>query len=200
VYEVGGQEIRALDEVTLAVDRGEFIAIVGAYLFEGLDVADATDAQLAHIRNVRVGFVFQSFNLLPRTSALENVAIPLDYLSPEHLSRQARRERATAALARMGLAGMERRTPGRLSGGQQQRVAIARALVNSPTLILADEPTGNLDTATSHAIMDQLKRLNRERGITIILVTHEEDIAAYADRVITMRDGRIVDDRRAPGA
>ena len=218
IYAVGDDFVRALDDVSLTVEAGEFIAIVGAsgsgkstlmailgcldrpnagvYRLGDRDVARATDAELAHIRNAEIGFVFQSFNLLPRTSAMENVAMPLDYREGEHFSREERAARARAALQLMGLGGQENRTPGRLSGGQQQRVAIARAIVNDPRLLLADEPTGNLDTQTSHEIMDKLTRLNRERGITIILVTHETDIAAYADRVITMRDGRIVEDRR----
>ncbi|CAG4918543.1 unnamed protein product, partial [Acidocella sp. C78] len=140
--------------------------------------------------------VFQSFNLLARTSALDNVALPLVYATAGSVDGAARRARARAALDRLGLAGREANTPAQLSGGQQQRVAIARALINAPQLLLADEPTGNLDTRTSHEIMSTLAALNREQGVTILVVTHEQDIARYARRVLTMRDGRIVADER----
>jgi macrolide transport system ATP-binding/permease protein len=168
----------------------------GHYFFEGLDVAQLSEPDLARIRGERLGFVFQSFNLLPRTSALENVTLPLFYSVSAPASREARNKRARAALALLGLAQREDNTPGQLSGGQQQRVAIARALINRPRLILADEPTGNLDTKTSHEIMETLVKLNREQGVTIIVVTHEPDIAGYASRVITMRDGEILSDER----
>ena len=220
-YRVGDVDVRALDDVDLRVEAGEFVAIMGAsgsgkstlmailgcldrpdrgnYRFEGMDVAGLTEVELARIRSERLGFVFQSFNLLARTSAIENVALPLFYASTGPVGRAERMERARAALALLGLAERERNTPGQLSGGQQQRVAIARALINTPRLLLADEPTGNLDSRTSHEIMQTLTALNRERGVTVIVVTHESDIAGYADRVVTMRDGRIVsDERRAP--
>ena len=218
-YHVGGVDVHALNNVSLEIRRGEFVAIMGAsgsgkstlmallgcldrpgsgrYLFEGMDVAGLGEPELARIRSDRLGFVFQSFNLLARTSALENVALPLFYASAGPVRRGPRLARARAALALLGLTARERNTPGQLSGGQQQRVAIARALINTPSLLLADEPTGNLDSRTSHEIMDTLVSLNRERGVTIVVVTHEADIAAYADRVVTMRDGEIASDVRA---
>ena len=218
VYVAGGTEVRALDAVDLRVARGEFLAIMGSsgsgkstlmhlcgcldrasggsYRFDGVDVAGLDEPALARLRGERIGFVFQSFNLLARTSALDNVALPLLYGSGGPARRRERVQRAREALARLGLGGRESNTPGQLSGGQQQRVAIARALINRPALLLADEPTGNLDTRTSHEIMHTLRRLNVEQGVTVVVVTHESDIAAYADRVITMRDGRIVSDLR----
>jgi macrolide transport system ATP-binding/permease protein len=168
----------------------------GEYYLEGTNVADLSEPELARIRSERLGFVFQSFNLLARTSAIENVALPLFYAAGGASGRAERTERARASLELLGLADRERNTPGQLSGGQQQRVAIARALINEPILLLADEPTGNLDTRNSHEIMETLQALNRERGVTIIVVTHEPDIATYTDRVITMRDGRIISDER----
>jgi macrolide transport system ATP-binding/permease protein len=168
----------------------------GEYYLEGVNVAGLTEPELARIRSERLGFVFQSFNLLARTSAIENVALPLFYAAGGASSRTERTERARASLKLLGLADRERNTPGQLSGGQQQRVAIARALINNPILLLADEPTGNLDTKTSHEIMATLQALNRERGVTIIVVTHESDIATYAGRVITMRDGEVISDER----
>ena len=150
----------------------------------------------ARVRSERLGFVFQSFNLLSRTSAIENVALPLFYAASGPAGAASRVERARASLKHLGLADRERNTPGQLSGGQQQRVAIARALINDPSLLLADEPTGNLDTRTSHEIMEALTQLNRAHGVTIVVVTHEADIAAYADRVLTMRDGQIISDER----
>ena len=222
-YHVGDVDVRALDDVDLRVEAGEFLAIMGAsgsgkstlmailgcldrpdhgqYRFEGLDVARLDEVELARIWSGRLGFVFQSFNVLARTSAIENVALPLFYAATGPVRRAERFARARAALALLGLAERERNTPGQLSGGQQQRVAIARALINAPRLLLADEPTGNLDSRTSHEIMQTLVSLNRERGVTVIVVTHESDIAGYADRVVTMRDGRIsTDERRAPRA
>jgi macrolide transport system ATP-binding/permease protein len=220
VYRAGDVDVRALNGVSLVVERGEFLAIMGAsgsgkstlmailgcldrpsggqYFFDGIDVAKLNEPALARIRSDRLGFVFQSFNLLARTSAIENVALPLFYTGSGPVGPAARYARARAALALLGLAERERNTPGQLSGGQQQRVAIARALINTPSLLLADEPTGNLDSRTSHEIMQTLVALNRDHGVTIIVVTHEPDIAAYADRVVTMRDGQIISDERPP--
>jgi len=217
-YHVGDVDVHALRDVNLVVERGELVAIMGAsgsgkstlmailgcldrpssgtYRLEGIDVATLGEPQLARIRSKRLGFVFQSFNLLVRTSALENVALPLFYNPDDPISADDRRDRARAALQMLGLGDRERNSPAQLSGGQQQRVAIARALINSPVVLLADEPTGNLDTRTSHEIMDTLVALNRERGVTVIIVTHESDIAAYADRLITMRDGTVLSDER----
>ena len=190
-YRTGDVEVRALDDVSLTVERGEFVAIMGAsgagkatlmailgcldrpsggqYFFEGIDAAKLDEPALARIRSERLGVVFQSFNLLARTSAIENVALPLFYAGSGPVRGATRFERARAALALLGLAERERNTPGQLSGGQQQRVAIARALINTPSLLLADEPTGNLDTCTSHDIMQTLVSLNRQHGVTIIL-------------------------------
>ena len=215
-YHVGDIDVQALRGVSLTIRHGEFVAIMGAsgsgkstlmailgcldrpsssrYLFEGIDVSRLSEPQLADIRGQRLGFVFQSFNLLNRTSALENVALPLFYSETAPNRRAARLERARASLDLLGLADRERNTPGQLSGGQQQRVAIARALINAPSLLLADEPTGNLETRTSHEIMETLTRLNRENGVTVVVVTHEPDIAAYTDRIVTMRDGLVVSD------
>jgi macrolide transport system ATP-binding/permease protein len=217
-FAVGDVEVGALRGISLAVAPGEFLAIMGSsgsgkstlmnilgcldlpssgrYFLEGVDVAALREPDLARIRSECLGFVFQSFNLLPRTSALENVSLPLYYAATGPKRRAERTERARAALKLLGLGDRDRNTPGQLSGGQQQRVAIARALINSPNLLLADEPTGNLDTRTSHEIMETLVSLNRKEGLTIVLVTHEADIAAYADRVVTMRDGTIVTDER----
>ena len=216
VYHLGDIEVKALAGVDLTIASGEFLAIMGAsgsgkstlmnllgcldrpssgrYLFEGVDVAELTEPELARIRSERIGFVFQSFNLLARTSALENVALPLFYADGGPARRSERRARARQALGTLGLAERERNTPSQLSGGQQQRVAIARALINGPGMILADEPTGNLDSRTSNEIMDVLRALNREQGVTIIVVTHDPSIAAHTDRIVTMRDGRIVTD------
>ena len=218
IYRVGDTEVRALDGVNLSIARGEFVAIMGSsgsgkstlmhvcgcldrptsgqYLLDGVDAVGLSEPQLAHIRSERIGFVFQSFNLLARTSALENVALPLFYAASGPARRSERVVRARDSLQSLGLAGREQNSPGQLSGGQQQRVAIARALINRPSLLLADEPTGNLDTRTSHEIMQTLRALNQQQGVTILLVTHERDIADYADRVITMRDGKIIADAR----
>ena len=220
IYRLGDVELRALDDVSVEIGQGEFVAIIGAsgsgkstlmailgcldrpdegqYRLDGIDVATLKEPALARIRSERLGFVFQSFNLLARTSAVENVALPLFYAASGPVRPAPRRERALAALRRLGLGGREHNTPAQLSGGQQQRVAIARALINAPRLLLADEPTGNLDSRTAHEIMRTLAALNRSQGVTIVVVTHEADIAAYADRVLTMRDGRIIDDRRNP--
>jgi macrolide transport system ATP-binding/permease protein len=216
IYHAGDVDVHALRDVSVTVESGEFIAIVGSsgsgkstlmavlgcldrptsgrYYFEGVDVAGLSEPELARIRSERLGFVFQSFNLLARTSAAENVALPLFYAASGPAGVSSRLARARAALGLLGLGERERNTPAQLSGGQQQRVAIARALINTPSLLLADEPTGNLDTRTSHEIMETLTALNREQGVTIIVVTHEADIAAYADRVLTMRDGQIISD------
>ncbi|HNI67488.1 MAG TPA: ABC transporter ATP-binding protein [Nitrospira sp.] len=218
VYRVGDVEVQALRGINLAVERGEFVAVMGTsgsgkstlmnllgcldqptrgrYQLDGLDIASAKPDLLAELRNRQIGFVFQNFNLIPRTSALENAQLPLFYRG---VSIKEQRQRAAAALHRVGLAGREQHYPSQLSGGQQQRVAIARALVGAPSILFADEPTGNLDTRSSREIMGILDTLNREDGITIILVTHEPDIAAYASRELTMKDGQIVQDvRRAP--
>jgi macrolide transport system ATP-binding/permease protein len=217
-YHVGDQDVHALAGVNLVIKAGEFVAIMGSsgsgkstlmailggldrpssgqYFLDGVDVARLDEPALARIRGERLGFVFQSFNLLARTTALENTALPLIYASAGPVSRADREARARASLALLGLGSREHNTPAQLSGGQQQRVAIARALINAPSLLLADEPTGNLDTRTSHEIMDTLVALNHDRGVTIVVVTHEPDIAAYAGRVVTMRDGLIVSDAR----
>ena len=220
IYELGDVEVQALRDVSVDIGSGEFVAVMGAsgsgkstfmnmigcldrptrgtYRLAGTDVSTLSPDQRAGIRNQQLGFVFQNFNLLARTSAVENVELPLFY-SDVPLGEQ--HERARAALAAVGLSGREQSVPSQLSGGQQQRVAIARALVNRPSLVLADEPTGNLDTQTSIEILDIFQRLNREQGITIVLVTHEPDIATYAARVVTFRDGQIIADvRQAPVA
>jgi putative ABC transport system ATP-binding protein len=220
IYELGDVEVHALRDVSLDIDGGGCVAVMGAsgsgkstfmniigcldrptrgtYRLGGTDVSTLSPEQRATIRNRQVGFVFQNFNLLARTSAVENVELPLFY-SDVPLGEQ--HARARAALAAVGLGGREQSMPSQLSGGQQQRVAIARALVNRPSLLLADEPTGNLDTQTSVEILEIFQRLNREHGITIILVTHEPDIATYADRVVTFRDGQVIGDvRQAPAA
>ncbi len=194
-YHVGDVDVHALHDVSLTIEPGEFVAIMGhsgsgkstlmailgcldrptsgRYFFEGTDIADLSEPDRAQLRSERLGFVFQSFNLLARTSALENVSLPLFYAASGPASAASRSERARAALGLLGLSERERNTPGQLSGGQQQRVAIARALINNPSLLLADEPTGNLDTRNSHEIMETLTQLNREQGVTIVVVTHE---------------------------
>src|SRR5438034_11849547 len=213
-YRTGDVEVYAVRGVSLEIQSGEFVALMGAsgsgkstlmnilgcldrptsgrYLLDDADVSVLDRDQLADIRNRKLGFVFQSFNLLPRTSARENVELLLIY-SAQHLSHVQLRERADRVLASVGLAGREDHYPSQLSGGQQQRVAIARALINEPEMLLADEPTGNLDSRTSVEIMAIFQQLNA-RGITIIMVTHEPDIAAYAQRNVMMRDGLILDD------
>nr|MDA8165020.1 ABC transporter permease [Desulfobacteraceae bacterium] len=214
-YRLGDIEVLALRGVDLVVERGEFVAIMGAsgsgkstlmnilgcldqptegeYLLEGVDTASLDEPALARIRSLRIGFVFQNFNLLARTSAAENVSLPLFYSG--RIADSAARVRES--LRTLGLQGREENHPSQLSGGQQQRVAIARALVNDPAILLADEPTGNLDSKTAEDIMATLQRFNRERGLTVVLVTHEPDMAAFADRIITMRDGVIISDERA---
>jgi putative ABC transport system ATP-binding protein len=216
-YAIGDMVVPALRGVTLSIETGGFVAVVGAsgsgkstfmnilglldrpssghYLLNGEDVSDFDRDRRAVLRNRTIGFVFQNFNLLPRTSALENVELPLLYANNGHgRSARDRHRKARELLAAVGLSERTDHTPSQLSGGQQQRVAIARALVNEPALLLADEPTGNLDTRTSLEIMEVLQRLNRERNITIVLITHETDIAEYAARVIGFRDGLVVRD------
>ncbi len=214
-YSMGDVEVHALRGVTLDIREGEFVAIMGAsgsgksttmniigcldsptrgsYALDGEDVSKLSKDERADIRLRKLGFVFQGFNLLSRTSALENVELPMLYAGVEPAERH---RRATEALHAVGLMGREQNHPNQLSGGQQQRVAIARALVNDPKLILADEPTGALDSRTSVEVMDIFQRLNRERRITLVLVTHEPDIAAYADRIVVFKDGRIQKDYR----
>jgi putative ABC transport system ATP-binding protein len=215
VYKMGDVEIPALRGVSLTIREGQMVAIMGTsgsgksttmnivgcldrptrgrYVLDGEDVSGLSKDDLADIRNRKIGFVFQNFNLLSRTSALENVELPMLYLGVKASERAAR---AREALEMVGLGARMANMPSQLSGGQQQRVAIARSLVNRPAIILGDEPTGNLDSRTSVEVMDIFQRLNRERGITVAVVTHEPDIAAYADRVIVFRDGRIRKDER----
>jgi putative ABC transport system ATP-binding protein len=214
VYDSGAVNVHALRGVSLNVERGEFVAIMGSsgsgkstlmnilgcldrpssgtYLLDGTDVSNLSKDERADIRNRKIGFVFQGFNLLRRTSAIENVELPLIYAGVDAAERT---RRSRLALAIVGLAHREDNHPNQLSGGQQQRVAIARALVNNPALLLADEPTGNLDSRTAVDIMTVLQQLNREVGLTIVLVTHEPDIARYADRIIVVRDGLITRDQ-----
>jgi len=209
-YDLGEVQVHALRGISTEIRRGEFVAIMGAsgsgkstfmnivgcldrptrgrYLLEGIDVSGLTKQELARIRNRKIGFVFQGFNLLSRTTALENTELPTIYAG---LPPGERRRRAREALLLVGLEGREQHYPSQLSGGQQQRVAIARALVNDPAIILADEPTGNLDSRTSVEIMDVFQRLNDEQGLTVVLVTHEPDIASFARRSLVFRDGKI---------
>lgn len=213
VYDTGAVRVHALRGISLSIGRGEFVAIMGtsgsgkstlmniigcldrptsgAYLLDGVDVSQLGKDERANIRNGKIGFVFQGFNLLRRTTALENVELPLIYAGVPAAERV---RRSRESLAVVGLAHREDNHPNELSGGQQQRVAIARALVNHPSLLLADEPTGNLDSRTSVEIMSVFQRLNRESGLTVVLVTHEPDIAQYADRVVLVRDGLITRD------
>jgi putative ABC transport system ATP-binding protein len=214
-YALGDVTVHALRGLSLEIEAGRFVAVVGAsgsgkstlmnilglldrptsgqYFLAGEDVSGFDRDRRALLRNRRIGFVFQNFSLLPRTTALENVELPLLYAG-RGLSPRERHERALALLRAVGLGERAHHTPNQLSGGQQQRVAIARALVNEPELILADEPTGNLDSRTSLEIMEILQRLNRDNGLTILLITHEHDIAEYGERVLTVRDGRLVSD------
>jgi putative ABC transport system ATP-binding protein len=215
VYEAGDMRVEALRGVTLSIDAGEAVAVMGAsgsgkstlmnllgcldqptrgsLRFGDCEILEASADMRAEIRSREIGFVFQSFNLIPRTSALENVELPLVYAGVSAAEQQTR---AREALRSVGLAGRERHTPSQLSGGQQQRVAIARALVNRPRLLLADEPTGNLDSKSSREIMEIFQRLQRDSGITLLVVTHEAEIASYLGRVITFRDGEVVSDLR----
>jgi putative ABC transport system ATP-binding protein len=212
-YRVGDVDVNALKDLSVTIDKGDFVAVMGAsgsgkstllnilgcldqptegrYRLDGIDVGMLTFDRLAELRNRQIGFVFQNFNLIPRTNALENAQLPLFYRG---LPLGEQRARAAAALHKVGLAGKEHHFPTQLSGGQQQRVAIARALISAPSLLLADEPTGNLDSESSRDIMTMLEGLNRE-GITVILVTHEADIAAYARREILLKDGQLLSDR-----
>ena len=215
VYSLGDIDVNALSGVSLTIGKGEFVAVMGPsgsgkstfmnilgcldkptngkYLLENIDIGNLERDELAGIRNKKIGFIFQGFNLLPRASAIENVELPMLY---DGISVKERRQRAMAALKSVGLEGREDHHPNQLSGGQQQRVAIARALVNDAPIILADEPTGNLDSKTSAEIMELFVKLNTESNITIILVTHENDIAAYSRRIIKFLDGRIIADEQ----
>jgi putative ABC transport system ATP-binding protein len=215
IYRMGEVEVRALDGVSLSIDPGEFVAVMGPsgsgkstfmnivgcldrptagrYFLDGIDVSGLDRDERAEIRNARIGFVFQSFNLLARTSALENVELPLIY-SADGYSTKERQQKARKCLEIVGLAGREDHQPSQLSGGQQQRVAIARALINDPKLMLADEPTGNLDSKTSEEVMAVFQGLN-DAGKTVVLITHENDIAGHAKRIVGFRDGRVVEDR-----
>ena len=218
-YIVGEVEVKALRGVNLDVERGEFVAVTGPsgsgkstfmhiagcldrptggqYFLDGQDVSRMTKDQLAAVRNRRIGFVFQGFNLLARTSALDNVELPLLYGGG--IKAVDRRKRAMDVMKAVGLESRADHHPNQLSGGQQQRVAIARALINNPSILLADEPTGNLDTKTSIEVMDIFQKLNRDRGITVLLITHEHDIAEYGTRIVTFRDGLVVADRPVGG-
>jgi putative ABC transport system ATP-binding protein len=217
IYHVGGEEVRALDGVSLDIAEGEYCAVMGpsgsgkstlmnilgcldsptggSYQLKGREIARLNDDELAAIRNQEIGFVFQTFNLLPRSDALHNVELPLIYAG---ISAAGRRERAAAALTTVGLSDRMHHKPNELSGGQRQRVAIARALVNQPSIILADEPTGNLDTKTGNEILATFESIHAQ-GKTVIVVTHEEDVAAHAHRVVRLRDGRIESDQRQVG-
>ena len=213
LYDVGDEGVHALEDVSITINKGEFVAIMGPsgsgkstfmniigcldqptsgqYLLDGTEIGGLSRDELAEIRNRKIGFVFQGFNLLSRTTAVENVELPLLY---NHIPAKERKNKSLAALKKLGLEGREYHHPNQLSGGQQQRVAIARALVNEAPILMADEPTGNLDTKTSIEIMELLVQLNRDSGTTIILVTHESDIAAFSKRIIRFVDGHVISD------
>ncbi|MEO7191026.1 MAG: ABC transporter ATP-binding protein [Vicinamibacterales bacterium] len=217
IYRMGDHEVRALRGVSLSIAAGEFVAVTGpsgsgkstfmhiagaldrptsgVYELDGRDVSQLSKDDLARVRNQKIGFVFQGFNLLTRTSAIDNVELPLLYRHVNGFKSADRHKRALAALDAVGLGQRYHHMPNQLSGGQQQRVAIARALINEPSILLADEPTGNLDTRTSIEVMGIFQRLNREKGITVLLITHEMDIAEYGTRLIRFRDGRVVADQ-----
>ena len=212
IYDTGELKVTGLDDISFKCDEGEMVSIMGhsgsgkstmmniigcldrptsgTYHLDGVDVASLNDDQLAKIRNAKLGFVFQSYNLLPKISAQQNVALPLIYSGENH-----RQQRSMAALEAVGIAVRAKHLPSEMSGGEKQRVAIARALINNPKVILADEPTGNLDTATSHSIMSVFTELHK-KGITIVIVTHEEDIASYTQRTIYVRDGKIIEEKK----
>jgi putative ABC transport system ATP-binding protein len=212
IYDLGAVKVTGLNDISFRCEGGEMVSIMGhsgsgkstmmnilgcldrptagTYLLDGQDVAKLTDDQLAKIRNQKLGFVFQSYNLLPKVSALQNVALPLVYSGQNH-----RLQRSMEALEAVGISARAKHLPSEMSGGEKQRVAIARALINDPVVILADEPTGNLDSTTSHSIMTLLTDLNK-KGITVVIVTHEEDIAAYTHRTIYVRDGQIIEDKK----
>jgi len=215
-YQMGDIAVHALRSVSLEIAEGEFLSVIGPsgsgkstlmhilgcldqptsgqYFLNGRDVSHLSDDEISRVRNQQIGFVFQGFNLLTRTSALENVELPLLYDTSSDIPASERKARAMAALESVGLKGREHHHPNQLSGGQQQRVAIARALLNNPTLLLADEPTGNLDSRTSVEVMNIFQKLKDERGITIVLITHEHDVAAYGSRIVHVKDGQILSD------
>jgi len=218
-YKNGDIEVNALKNISLTIDKGEYVAIMGAsgsgkstlmnilgcldrpssgtYMLEGCDVSNFSDDELSEIRNKSIGFVFQSFNLISRSSALKNVELPMIYAGVRDSGK--RHDRAMQLLSDVGLAERADHMPSELSGGQRQRVAIARAMVNNPPILMADEPTGNLDSAASVEIMDIFTRLNGEHGVSIIMVTHEREIAEFCDRIITFKDGRIISDEKKEG-
>ena len=217
IYKMGDHEVRALRGISISIEEGEFVAVTGpsgsgkstfmhiagcldrptsgVYELAGKDVSKLSKDELAAVRNQRIGFVFQGFNLLSRTTALDNVELPLLYRTRNGFKAKERHRRALEVLDAVGLGPRLHHLPNQLSGGQQQRVAIARALINEPSILLADEPTGNLDTRTSIEVMGIFQRLNKERGITVLLITHEHDIAEYGTRLIRFRDGRVVADQ-----